>query len=107
MGSTGESAKATTGHNRIPTASDRNPKDARVRVRRELSDILYPGALTSRLKRYTAEPAPDPANLTSIHERTANGARESATARHLSAGTDRPVARRSRTGRPGRPRRRF
>src|SRR6202048_2932285 len=68
------SAKAATGHNRIPIANERNPKIARKRVRWELNDILYPGALTSRLKRYAAEPAPDSANLTSISERTANRA---------------------------------
>src|ERR1700738_3548810 len=68
------SAKAATGHNRIPIANERNPKIARRRVRWELNDILYPGALTSRLKRYAAEPAPDRANLTSIDERTANEA---------------------------------
>src|ERR1700730_1544913 len=68
------SEKAATGHNRIPIANERNPKIARKRGRWELNDILYPGALTSRLKRYAAEPAPDSANLTSISERTANGA---------------------------------
>src|ERR1700681_3141319 len=67
------SAKAASGHKRIPIANGRNPKHARTRIRRELSDILYPGALTSRLKRYAAEPAPDGANLTTISERTANG----------------------------------
>jgi hypothetical protein len=40
-------------------------------VRFDLNDILYSGALTSRLKRYAAEPAPDGANLTAISERTA------------------------------------
>src|ERR1700682_2090437 len=53
------SAKAATGHNRIAIANEHNPKHARARIRRELNDILYPGALTSRLKRYAAEPAPD------------------------------------------------
>src|SRR5258707_14587978 len=67
------SAKAASGHSRIPIAKERNPKQARTRIRRKLNHILYPGALTSRLKRYAAEPAPDGANLTSIHERTANG----------------------------------
>src|SRR6266404_5822551 len=67
------SARAASGHNRIPIANRRNPRKARTRIRRELNDILDPGALTSRLKRYAAEPAPDGANLTSIHERTANG----------------------------------
>jgi hypothetical protein len=43
-------------------------------MRKERTDILYPGALTSRQKRYAAEPAPDMANLTLIDERTANGA---------------------------------
>src|SRR4029453_13563923 len=67
------SAKAATGHIRIAIANVRNSKHARTRIRRELNHILYPGALTSRLKRYAAEPAPDGANLTSINERTANG----------------------------------
>jgi hypothetical protein len=52
-------AIAAAGHSRIPIASDRNLEFARERVRRELNDILYPGALTSRQKRYAAEPAPD------------------------------------------------
>src|ERR1700737_3104496 len=73
MVSVAGSAKPAAGHNRIPAASDQNPKNARTRVRKELSDILYPGALTSRLKRYAAEPAPDGANLTTIRERTAHG----------------------------------
>jgi len=38
-------------------------ENARRHVRRELNDILYPGALTSRQKRYAAEPAPDRTNL--------------------------------------------
>src|ERR1700730_11436413 len=96
------SAKPAAGHNRIPTANDRNPKNARTRLRRELSDILYPGALTSRLKRYAAEPAPDGANLTSISERTANGCENSA--RKLTAETGRPIVRRFPRGtRPDRP----
>src|ERR1700686_2426733 len=93
MVSVAGSAKPAAGHNRIPAAtSDQNPKSARTRLRRELSDILYPGALTSRLKRYAAEPAPDGANLTSISERTANGCENSA--RKLTAETGRPVVRR-------------
>src|ERR1700694_2840893 len=68
------SAKAASGHKRIPIANGRNPKHARTRIRRELNDILYPGALTSQLKQYAAEQAPDGANLTAISERTANGA---------------------------------
>jgi hypothetical protein len=76
MGSVEGSAKAAAGHNRIPIANDRIRELARERVRRELNDILYPGALTSRLKRYAAEPVPDGANLTAISERTANGTRE-------------------------------
>src|SRR5260221_10701567 len=68
------SARAASGHSRIPIANDRNPGKARTRIRRELTDILYPGALTSRLKRYAAEPAPDSANLTSMCEPSANGA---------------------------------
>jgi hypothetical protein len=35
-------------------------------------DILYPGAFTSRQKRYAAVPAPDMAKVTLIDERTAN-----------------------------------
>src|ERR1700737_2945426 len=65
-------AKAVPGHNKIPTANDRNAKNARARVRLDLIDILYPGASTSRLKRYAAVPAPDMANLQSNDERTAN-----------------------------------
>src|ERR1700736_3505680 len=84
-------AKADAGTNRIPIASDRNRKYARTAMRKELTDILYPGALTSRQKRYAAEPAPDMANLTLIDERTANGLENPL---HPIAGTDRPVARR-------------
>ena len=43
--------------------------------RKDLGDIQYPGTLTSRLKQYAAEPAPDEANLPLISERTANGGR--------------------------------
>jgi len=32
------------GHKRIPSTNAGNPKDARMRVRRELNDIPYPGA---------------------------------------------------------------
>src|ERR1019366_1841077 len=73
MESADGSARTATGHNSIPAANDRNTKRARTKVRKELNDILYPGALTSRLKRYAAEPAPDGPNLTAISERTANG----------------------------------
>src|SRR4051812_17256722 len=68
MTSFGGPARAAAGHNRSPAASDRNPTHARARLRKELNDILYPGAVTSRQKRYAAEPAPDPANLTVISE---------------------------------------
>src|SRR5664279_5529537 len=73
MLSTAGSAPAAAGNNRTPITSDRNPNDAQARLRRELNDILYLGALTSRLKRYAAEPAPDRANLTPMCERTTNG----------------------------------
>jgi hypothetical protein len=49
---------AATGNDMIPIAINRRPNDAHARLRKELNDILYPGTLTSRLKRY-AEPAPD------------------------------------------------
>jgi hypothetical protein len=61
-------AKAVAGTRRSPIASDRNTKHARTAARKDLTDILYPGALTSRLKRYAAEPAPDVANLPLIDE---------------------------------------
>src|SRR5260370_30594719 len=80
MVSAASSATAATGHKRIPSTNAEKPKDARMRVRRELNDIRYPGALTGRLKRYAAEPAPDTANLTAISERSANGAEKPATA---------------------------
>src|SRR5271169_4945972 len=80
MASSTGAARQAAGHNRIPIANDRNPESARTRVRLDLNDIRYPGALTSRLKRYAAEPAPDVANLTSINERSANAARETASA---------------------------
>src|SRR5580704_4098073 len=83
MASSTGAARQVAGHNRIPIASDRNPESAHARIRKELNDIRYPGTLTSRLKRYAAEPAPDRANLTPIHERTANAARESASKRQM------------------------
>jgi hypothetical protein len=60
-----------TGYDRTPIASDRNTKAAHVR-RMDQIDILYPGAFTSRQKRYAAVPAPDMAKVTLIDERTAN-----------------------------------
>src|SRR3954466_2794238 len=66
-------ANADAGTSRSAIASDRNSEYARTAMRRELTDILYPGTCTSRQKRYAAEPAPDMANLTLIDERTANG----------------------------------
>src|SRR5258708_22162489 len=98
-------AKAVAGHNSIPTANERNTKDARARERKDLIDILYPGASTSRLKRYAAEPAPDLANLPLIDERTANRRGIRLTIRFQAAGTDRPAVRRFRSGSPDRPRR--
>src|ERR1700722_311439 len=101
MASSTGAARPAAGHNRIPIASDRNPESAHARIRKELNAILYPGTLTSRLKRYAAEPAPDRANLTSIHERSANAAVE-ITRRALpsprripdaDAGMDRPTVR--------------
>jgi hypothetical protein len=58
MASAVGSAITAAGHSSKPIASDRNPNGARARLRMKLNDILYPGTLTSRLKRY-AEPAPD------------------------------------------------
>src|SRR3982074_1488093 len=98
----GGAGKAEAGTSRIPIASDRNRKYARAAMRKELTDILYPGALTSRQKRYTAEPAPDMANLTLIDERTANGFEHPLASLEPIAGTDRPVARRFRKGWSGR-----
>src|SRR5687767_6852124 len=66
-------ANADAGHSNIPIASERNEKSARERIRKQLNDILYPGALTSRQKRYAAEPAPFRANLPLMCERSANG----------------------------------
>src|SRR5687768_16573515 len=73
MESAAGAAKAAVGHRSTPIASERNEKSARERIRKQLNDILYPGALTSRQKRYAAEPAPDGANLTLMCERSANG----------------------------------
>src|SRR6185437_1130372 len=70
MASAAGSARLAAGSNR--TANNWNPNSARARRRRNLNDMFYPGALTSRLKRYAAEPAPDEAKLTLIRERTAN-----------------------------------
>jgi hypothetical protein len=64
------SATAAIGHISIPAASAQNAE--RKEKRKDSGDILYPGTLTSRFKRYAAEPAPDEANLPSISERTAN-----------------------------------
>src|SRR5882757_5522875 len=72
MASSPAPARAAAGHSRIATTSERNTKGARTRRRRNLIDILYSGASTSRQKRYAAEPAPDMANVPLIDERTAN-----------------------------------
>src|SRR5665213_4005612 len=96
------SAKAATGQASMATANRRNPEKARARIRKELNDILYPGALTSRLKRYAAEPAPDNANLTTMCERTANLSIKLRCIPPI-AGTDRPVVRQSRQESPVRP----
>src|ERR1700709_1226634 len=61
-------AKADAGTSRMAIASDHDRIYARTAMRWELTDILHPGALTSRQKRYAAEPAPDMANLTLIDE---------------------------------------
>ena len=61
-------ANADAGTSRTAIASDRNREYARTAMRKELTDILYSGASTSRQKRYAAEPAPDVANLTAISE---------------------------------------
>src|ERR1700744_888367 len=90
------------GVSRTPSASAPEAENARMRGRRYLNDILYPGTLTSRLKRYAAEPAPDAPNLTSISERTANDGETIAVPQAPFAGTDTPAGRLSRMGRPGR-----
>src|SRR2546421_746610 len=62
-------AKPAAGHDRIPTATAKNPKRAKARLRWELNAILYyPGTLTCRQKRYAAEPAPDGVKLTAMCE---------------------------------------
>ena len=66
---------AAIGHMCVAAASEWNAERARMEKRKDLDDIRYPGTLTSRLKRYAAEPAPDEANLPSISERTANSGR--------------------------------
>src|SRR6186713_1765878 len=96
MESAAGAASAAAGHSSIPVASERNEMSARERKRKQLNDILYPGALTSRQKRYAAEPAPDGANLTLMCERSANGS-EIPGYRPTAAGTDRPVVRQSRS----------
>src|SRR5207244_5924602 len=73
-----DAARQTAGHNRMAVARERNPKRACARIRRNLNDILYPGASTSRQWRYAAEPAPDTVNLTTIHEQRANRPRNGA-----------------------------
>src|SRR5438105_11568344 len=78
MRSGSDAARQTAGHNRMAVARERNPKHARARIRRNLNDILYPGASTSRQWRYAAEPAPDTVNLTTIHEQRANRPRNGA-----------------------------
>src|SRR3954454_11716588 len=67
-------ANADTGTSRTAIASDRNREYARTAMRKELTDILYPGTCTSRQKRYAAVPAPHMANVTPIDNATATGA---------------------------------
>src|SRR5205823_10597876 len=62
----------------MAVARERNPKRACARIRRNLNDILYPGASTSRQWRYATGPAPDTVNLTTIHEQRANRPRNRA-----------------------------
>src|SRR6185437_1398481 len=88
MASAAGSARLADGNNR--TANNWNPNSARARRRRNLNDMFYPGALTSRLKRYAAEPAPDEAKLTLISERTANVARETSANRLRQTRVSRP-----------------
>src|SRR5262249_47067051 len=66
IGGTG-AAKVSTGHIKTPIARERNPKRAAARLRKVYA-ILSSGTLTSRHKRYAAEPAPDEANLTAMCE---------------------------------------
>src|SRR3954471_22875063 len=72
IGGTG-GAKASTGHNSSPNARERNPKRAEARLRKVYA-ILNSGTLTSRHKRYAAEPAPDPAKVTTMCEIIAKSA---------------------------------
>src|SRR5436190_9530309 len=67
MGAVG-AARPIAGHSTRPTTSERKPERATARLRRELNGILYSGTLTSRQKRYAAEPAPDRPNLTIMCE---------------------------------------
>jgi hypothetical protein len=67
-------ADAAAGARTIAIANKENSEQARTAMRKEPSDILYPGTLTSRQKRYAAEPVPDTANLPLIDEGTGNGA---------------------------------
>src|SRR5512143_3876878 len=61
------SAKAAAGHSNTAATAARNARETLGR-RDTQNDILNPGTLTSRLKRYAAVTAPDAANLRSIGE---------------------------------------
>src|SRR5438128_1124274 len=60
-------ASASAGHIRSPKPRERNPKRAEARLR-SVYAILYSGTLTSRHKRYAAEPAPDDAKVPTMCE---------------------------------------
>src|SRR5215468_2115155 len=66
-------ASASAGHIISPKPRERNPKRAKARLRIVYA-ILNSGTLTSRHKRYAAEPAPDEANLTAMCEIIAKSA---------------------------------
>src|SRR3954468_20269056 len=61
-------ARPKAGHSKSPATRERRAERATTRLRRKLNPILSSGTLTSRQKRYAAEPAPDRPNLATMCE---------------------------------------
>src|SRR5712691_2579733 len=64
-------ARLPAGHNRMAVARESNPKRARARIRWDLNDILYSGALRAGKSDTQRNRRPTGVNLKTINERSA------------------------------------
>src|SRR4051794_5802755 len=87
------SAIAAIGQTRMPTAREKNLRDARARLRKELKDILYLGALTGRQKATQAGTRPDQSRRQFMNELQTWSLQ---TSQLRIDGTGKPAVRRSR-----------